>query len=76
MENEQQQAGSELSYDELVHLANDPTISNDEREVYRARLKALFGARLREGLGFASRKVTPAAHRAIAATAAAPTSDR
>jgi hypothetical protein len=76
MENEQQRAGSEQSYDELVHLANDPTISNDEREVYRARLKALFGARLREGFGFASHKITPAAHPAIAATAAAPTSDR
>jgi hypothetical protein len=66
MEDEQKQAGSELSYDELVHLANDPTISNEAREVYRARLKALFGARLREGFGFASQQTAPAAHGAIA----------
>jgi len=49
------------SYDELVHLANDPTISNKERDVYRARLKVLFGARLREGFGFASQQIRPAA---------------
>jgi hypothetical protein len=54
------------SYDELVHLANDPTISNEEREVYRARLKVLFGARLREGFGVASQQITPAAQGEIA----------
>jgi hypothetical protein len=51
------------SYDELVRLANDPTISNEEREVYRARLKVLFGARLREGFGFASQQIRPVAQR-------------
>jgi hypothetical protein len=63
MENEQKQPGSELSYDELVHLANDPLISDEERDVYRARLKVLFGARLREGFGFASQQIRPAAQR-------------
>ncbi len=51
------------SYDELVHLANDPTISNEERDVYRARLNGLFGARLREGFGAASQQIRPGAKR-------------
>ncbi len=49
----------EHSYDELVRLANDPTAGNDERDAYRARLNALFGDRLREGLSIASHQVKP-----------------
>ena len=53
----------QLSYDQLVFLANDPTLSNEEREDYRARLNLLFGARLRAGFSAASVQVKPASTR-------------